>query len=522
MELQESILPSMTSNRFFTVHNELLQIMTNMETEFSMDNILHMCYKINNVNTEIQYIVKNDIVEVRAKNEYGLHLIRKYVRLIEDQILYNTFIELTYKQYLNFLEYITQIYYSSDFLDLCCVCNTNLNIIDNKIKCCDTIECKKIYNCLPTNNIITINFNDREVFDFIFEAFSSSLKHPRFTELCKNDFMLIMEGVSNIDEMIQIIPQNIKDNNKTELYKHIEDSKNDVELLEKIGNNVYAIFKNIFSDNYFAMHKIDFDNNTLKPINVTILNISYAGLTENNFERGNNVLFHGSSIYSWYSITKKGLKNLSNTPLMQCGAAYGSGIYLSDSLAFSNSYSRSLPGYKTVIGVFLLDGDPNTYKKVNNIYVVEDCSKLILKSLIIHSSNLTSSEITSIQGFVKMTDESSITKKMVGKVKDKRLNKELDLLKAMNCVGNVNVIDDKNWNVDIMINGNVVNTTFIFNSYPFVAPSVVINSDNANNIRTRFIGNNKVIDLDILHPTQWKATHRLTDIVENIIRNIQN
>ncbi len=45
---------------------------------------------------------------------------------------------------------------------------------------------------------------------------------------------------------------------------------------------------------------------------------------------GSSFLFHGSGQENWYSILRNGLRVLSNTKYMTCGAAYGAGVYASD------------------------------------------------------------------------------------------------------------------------------------------------------------------------------------------------
>jgi len=51
--------------------------------------------------------------------------------------------------------------------------------------------------------------------------------------------------------------------------------------------------------------------------------------------------FHGSAIENWHAILRGGLRNLSNTDLMTCGAVYGAGIYLSPYINTSRDYAPS-------------------------------------------------------------------------------------------------------------------------------------------------------------------------------------
>jgi hypothetical protein len=513
----------MENSGLLTEHDAQLEIIINKENEFSSGNIFTCNYKVNdNVNFLLYYeITPGDKINIYGKNKYGLNILRKYKFSTSKNIIYDTYIEIKKESYREFLDYLSQAYFTEDYLNKCCVCNGNLGISDNEIKCCDKLDCKKIFNCIVTDNIVVSNFNNIEVFDFIFECFSSSFKHPHYnTALEKN--ILIMNGVTGIGDMKNIVPENILSNNKKELYDEIGSSIDDIELIGKIGHVVYGILKNILSGNYFSMYKTDYEIVSLASLTKkipTILNINYSGLTENNFNRKENILFHGSSIHSWYLILKNGLVNLSGTKLMANGAAYGNGIYLSDSLLFASGYSRGTAGYNTVIGVFLLNDDLEKYKKTPSIYVVADCSKLILKSLIIYGPGHERGYITEIEKNIKCQQTTGTTIKLVNKVKTKRLNKEMEDLKKKEYISNINVIDDDTWDVDLRINGKITNISIVFNNYPSIAPSIII-KNNYKKIKTKKIDEKQVIDLDILDPNKWRITIKLSDIIENIIENI--
>jgi len=51
-------------------------------------------------------------------------------------------------------------------------------------------------------------------------------------------------------------------------------------------------------------------------------------------------MFHGSAINNWYSILRNGLRNLSNTGLMKCGAAMGAGIYSANTYSTASGYAH--------------------------------------------------------------------------------------------------------------------------------------------------------------------------------------
>lgn len=106
-------------------------------------------------------------------------------------------------------------------------------------------------------------------------------------------------------------------------------------------------------------------------------------------------LFHGSGKQNWYSLMCNGIKVASNTKLMTTGAAYGVGVYASDTLAVSYGYS-GYGGVPTssdanssdtlsnnqIVAVYEILGNKETYKKSNSIYVINDDTLLIIRYLI--------------------------------------------------------------------------------------------------------------------------------------------
>lgn len=512
----------MSLNTFFSIHEQYLELIENKESTTYSDKIFTTKYNINKKEISLYYEKENNKISINALDEHGLNIIRNFYRTLNNKILYNKKIIITENEYNNFLAHIANILIDEDYYNKCCVCGIKLVTKYNKISCCENAECKKTFNCIVTDNIVTKSFYDYQVFNFIFECFSSVLQHPHYdTAMEKN--IPIMEGVNNLADLKKIVPENIKKNDRTELYDKIEKSTNDIELISKIDKTTYGILKNILTGNYFSIYSmaIDFENIFRKKREMlyNILSINYSGLIENTFDNKENILFHGSSIYSWYMILKNGLVNLSNTKLMTNGAAYGQGIYLSNSLNFASEYSRSIDKYSRVIGVFLLNDDLEKYKKANNIYVVADCSKLILKSLIVSKNASFGAEATEIQKVLMYSKtESSIIKKSMSKLKNKRLTKEHEKLKTKEYVNSVNIINDTKWEIILKIRDNKkLKIKIIFNDYPAISPSII--SNNITNIKSRIVNGNNVIDLDILDPNKWKITTKLTDIMENIIEN---
>lgn len=103
-------------------------------------------------------------------------------------------------------------------------------------------------------------------------------------------------------------------------------------------------------------------------------------------------LFHGSGIENWWSILISGLKNCSGTALQTSGAAYGNGIYMSDSLSVSLNYGYSrefASSGKIVIGVYEVCCDLASIKKGEHIYVIPDETAVLCRRLIFLHGSIT-------------------------------------------------------------------------------------------------------------------------------------
>jgi ubiquitin-protein ligase len=155
-------------------------------------------------------------------------------------------------------------------------------------------------------------------------------------------------------------------------------------------------------------------------------------------EEENDYLFHGSNISNWYSILSNGLKagNVKEGTLLN-GAAYGNGIYLSNSPKYSINYStKTIASYeannteKYIMGVYQVLKPYQTYKKATNIYVIPNSDEVILKYLfIIDNTRNIDKIIKYIQDKYNnetiKTEESS-TLNLISKMQNGRLKKELN------------------------------------------------------------------------------------------------
>lgn len=109
-------------------------------------------------------------------------------------------------------------------------------------------------------------------------------------------------------------------------------------------------------------------------------------------------LFHGSPYGCWHSILKNGIKIYSQTKYQTTGAAYGDGIYLSDTMSRSGSYSRSVnlgDKWKCRLGntlscAAIVEVNEGTYTTNSNIFVAKKEEEVFLRYLLVwsgHSSN---------------------------------------------------------------------------------------------------------------------------------------
>ncbi len=146
--------------------------------------------------------------------------------------------------------------------------------------------------------------------------------------------------------------------------------------------------------------------------------------------------YHGSSVANWYSIMYNGLFVAKNS-LIRNGAAYGTGIYLSNSSQFSLDYSGKHnfgAAANLILGVFQVKDPLQTYMKTPNIYVVPDESSVCLRYLIYMKRSVSGYNITNamdryfIQG--EMVKEVSAATAIIDKVWSRRVMSEIRELQA--------------------------------------------------------------------------------------------
>jgi ubiquitin-protein ligase len=307
-----------------------------------------------------------------------------------------------------------------DFLEIvkvynyCFNCGAVLELSNNKFMACDKSDCINICNSyyFENDNMITNEFQKYKdtpnitILEFIIKTAYWAISSPR-REIIYDPKPLYLENLaskmSNTNTTIwDLLDTFIKYFPLDKLLKIIKKCDNDSELFNRIGEIGYAFIKMtlksnntmIFSDNiinssdiYNELKTTNANEDALdsvadKVISLTQFNVQHPQQIENVFKKAKETcyLYHGSRQENWYSIMRNGLKVGSTNKLLVNGAVYGNGIYLSDEINFSLTYSNS---NNIVIGVCNVIGSREQWKKTNNIYVVPDEKNVLLKYLIV-------------------------------------------------------------------------------------------------------------------------------------------
>ena len=414
----------------------------------------------------------------------------------------------------------------------CSICGIELELKGlTYISCCSNPQCVAESYLTVMNNKITNTYKqDPIVFTFLLEILIVGTQHPKGMLAFKP--LPIIPGILTLNDFKNLVANQEDKVEKSKLIKFLQSSINDFDLMEKINPQIYSILKNAISNNYFSMssrNNIDISK-TLTKMSKTnsslkFIHINYSAEIENKFPQ-KHFLFHGSGLSSWYPIVKNGLKVMSGTSMMANGAAYGNGIYFSDSFRMSLYYSsaglNSTNGYGSqyVVGVFEILEDPLKWIKANKVYVIDDDRVLLLRTLVLLSSNSTPpKDITDY--FLKEIPLLKQTNKLnIGILKNKRLDSEYKKLMGLDFLGFINVQDQSKWIVLFKKIKNMdISLEIIFSNYPINPPTIkLLNPD----IKiTGLIGIDKIIKIGMTNPANWKITNNLSEIVSVVYKCFQ-
>ena len=493
ISLHEILLPKELFSIDLHIQNEIIIDYTQIKINYKFD--------------------KNEIIlSLESNNIDSQHIFR----LFEAKKILNTnkCIYLNEESCTDYLICVKEILLS-DNKNYCTVCGCELTMKGlKKILHCDCESdcesdcdsCKNEYYTLVTDNrIMNLYSQDPHVFMFLLNIFISGLDHPKVEQTFKP--LPYMPYITNINELKKIIPQELRIQNHIKLMDKFNSSSDDLELYTKLDPYSYGIIKNAISNNYFSMSSRE---NVIKDSSVIFIHINYSAEIENKFQQ-NYYLFHGTCIYSWYPIIKNGLKVMSGTEFQANGAAYGNGIYFSDSFQFSLGYSQNRTTCSdSVVGVFEILEDPIKYKKVPNIFVIANDTILLLRSLvIIKQGSKISSDITNY--FIKeLPLQKKINKFSIGMLKNKRLDSEYKKISNEIFISDIKIIDHTKWELEfVKIKNKSIRIELIFSNYPISPPIIkMLLGDKINGL----VKPDGTITIDLINPSYWKLTNNLTEI----------
>jgi len=172
------------------------------------------------------------------------------------------------------------------------------------------------------------------------------------------------------------------------LYHAMIVANDDEDLVQLIGSETYGFIKFLLHLNhmnnviYIENCKLIFQDDSASRYKQ--FKLRYTLEIESKFQK-TRYLFHGTPAENIIPILATGLRNCSNTDLQLHGAAYGNGIYLSDSAEFSLSYCRAatIDGNNMMAMLVYEVLDNPKWFKTTNTYVVDDESALVLRYIIV-------------------------------------------------------------------------------------------------------------------------------------------
>jgi len=509
---------------FLSLHKILIS-----NNKYNFNYIDNKCCKINylDVMIEITYtynIATNKLDLDILSNDISNNVISSHIkRLLEfKKMLSIKFDSNIITEYLFVFGELIEKYFN-----YCSICGIELKIKGIQIiSCCDNLECIKLsYQTVMDNKVTNTYKRDSQVFLFLLDILITGIFHPKGI-LAYKPFPYINE-INNLVDLKNLIEKEKNFLFRDKIVKILDECDNDTELINKTNLQVYSIFKNAISNNYFSMSSRDnIELTTTSKITLSntnslkFIHINYSADIENKFKQ-NYFLFHGSGISSWYPIVKNGLKVMSGTEMMTNGAAYGNGIYFSDSFQMSYNYSLKTKNnnidnidnsYNSVVGVFEVSEEPSKYKKSTGIFVIDNDKIILLRTLVlIKSGTYIPKDITNY--FLKeLPLQKQKNKLNVNILKNKRLIGEYKKLSILNYITKINIEDQTKWQIDFeLIKNKQPSIEFIFSNYPINPPIIKLLSTNI--IIHGLIDSNNNINIDLINPANWKIINNLSEII---------
>ncbi len=496
------------------------------------------------LNIKLIHLVINKQVEISSTDYSSFHILR----LINNKLGLNSDIWVSpsiiiknndISEYFICLKEILE----TNFYDYCTICAIMHEKVGlGYVTTCSKSECiTKSYH-YPINNKVTENYkSDSNTMILLFKSLLSALTHPKADKIITT--MPKIYSIIDIKNLIQKIPKELLENKLDNITKIISESYDDYYLWIKLNNNLlYALLTNAISDNYYSMYSYrDLVNTDLKKKNLLLdaeddiefFNINYSTEIENEIKSKLDkttkyyYLYHGSPFHCWYPIIKNGLKVMSGTEFMTTGAASGNGIYLSNMLTTSYIYARITPPFSySMIGLFQVIENPETYKKHTGIFVVPNEKILILRTLIkINKPVKTYTSFGQIDNYFirQRTVDKVISDINLIALKNKRLSAELKLLEKKSDKFKVSSCSNEQeipWELELYIKNNTYKIELCFHNYPLYPP--LLKMKDFKLVVKGIIDSKLKINLPILEVGTWSISNKLVEVMEIIWTFFEN
>jgi len=294
---------------------------------------------------------------------------------------------------------------SAKLYNYCYNCGDILDLPGEGFGACDSQDCIDICSCLLLDDSVTKEYHRYRdspkvvVVDFILEtayrACGSSRREIIYSPQPKYFHQVSKQKNIGFWRLIDDFRAKWK---LAALLKEIKKADSDAELYHSIGDMAYAFVKYSFKSNKTLIYQSNlFNSNDVceacandeqaalmveQLLELTQFSVRHTHQEEDRFKKAKQTcyMYHGSSADNWYSIMRNGLKVGSKSKYFKNGAAYGNGIYLSNTISLSIGYSA---GDKIIVAVYEVIGTPADYKKTSQIYVVADDKKVLLKYIMV-------------------------------------------------------------------------------------------------------------------------------------------
>lgn len=321
----------------------------------------------------------------------------------------------------------------SNTTQYCLICNNIIESFDIKIDICGESNCEFLSRTLFTKDNFVYNFiiNKQNEALFILSLAKKAINNDKYILNPMPLYNGILKYRTDQDTLADL-RKIINDSNIEKDINNILEMKLDSIIYDNFGPIKYGLFKFMLKSNLIDIQKNEmFLIKHMRTYEIIHTQSKLKSFEKEVSSKGSIFLYHGSDMINWYSIMMNGLQVYSNTERMTSGAAYGEGIYLSNSLMVSTQYSlknnlNANNGF--IIGVFEVIGKLEDYKKTSNIYVVKDINLLKLKYILWNSTNsFKQTEVDAInQKFNRnIIEEKKVEKTFYSSFRNKRLLKEI-------------------------------------------------------------------------------------------------